>query len=151
MPTTAITLPHSPTKAALPEGTPLLTNTRLPRNRCSISAAFIVSASISQIAYMPSETESNILHIAFTRDLLYFWVIDAVIQPAAWRMRAMTPIATGATSRPIPPLASSGGVPHFGYGFRPFFLAGAIYAATEILVWVHYIFGSLNRNCPARC
>jgi len=56
----------------------------------------------------------------------------------------MTPIATGATSRPIPPLASSGGVPHFGYGFRPFFLAGAIYAATEILVWVHYIFGSLN-------
>jgi uncharacterized protein involved in response to NO len=56
----------------------------------------------------------------------------------------MKPIATGATLWPIPRLASSGGVAHFGNGFRPFFLAGAIYAATEILVWVLHIFGSLN-------
>ena len=53
-------------------------------------------------------------------------------------------IATGATLQPIPRLASSGGVAHFGNGFRPFFLAGAIYAATEILVLVHHIFGSLR-------
>jgi uncharacterized protein involved in response to NO len=56
----------------------------------------------------------------------------------------MKPIATGATLRPIPRLASGGGVAHFGNGFRPFFLAGAIYAATEILVWVPYFFDSLK-------
>jgi len=58
-------------------------------------------------------------------------------------MRAVTPIATGATLRPIPRLASSGGVTHFATAFV-FFLAGAIYAATEILVWVHHIFGSIR-------
>jgi hypothetical protein len=49
MPTITMTLSHSPTRVALPAGTPLLTNTRLPRNRCSISAVFIVSAPVWKI------------------------------------------------------------------------------------------------------
>ena len=59
-------------------------------------------------------------------------------------MRDVTPIATGATLRPIPRLASSGALAHFSYGVRPFFRARAICAATEILIWVPYFFDSLK-------
>lgn len=56
----------------------------------------------------------------------------------------MTAILTGANLRPIPRLAPRQGPALFSYGFRPFFLGGAIYAATAVLIWVPHYFGAYN-------
>ncbi len=44
---------------------------------------------------------------------------------------------------PIPPLGAYAGPALFSYGFRPFFLAGALYAGLGILIWVPLYFGDI--------
>src|SRR5713101_4558265 len=45
---------------------------------------------------------------------------------------------------PIPRLRPYQGPAIFSYGFRPFFLAGALYAAFGILIWLPLFFGDLQ-------
>lgn len=56
----------------------------------------------------------------------------------------MTPTATGAILRPNPRLVPRRGLVIFSYGFRPFFLGGAIYAAAAALIWVPDYFGAYH-------
>src|SRR5476651_1408825 len=45
---------------------------------------------------------------------------------------------------PIPRLRSDQGPAILSYGFRPFFLAGALYACVGILIWLPLFFGDLQ-------
>jgi uncharacterized protein involved in response to NO len=45
---------------------------------------------------------------------------------------------------PIPRLKAYAGHPLLSYGFRPFFLAGAVYAGLGILIWVPLFFGEIG-------
>jgi uncharacterized protein involved in response to NO len=45
---------------------------------------------------------------------------------------------------PIPRVRTNQGIAIFGYGFRPFFLVGAVFAGLGILIWLPLFFGDLG-------
>ncbi|HZN29817.1 MAG TPA: NnrS family protein, partial [Xanthobacteraceae bacterium] len=45
---------------------------------------------------------------------------------------------------PIPRLRAFQGPALFSYGFRPFFLLGAIYAGVAVLLWLPVLYGQLS-------
>lgn len=66
---------------------------------------------------------------------------DAVVNRPEVTLPGTVPTATMA---PIPRLRAYGGPVILSYGFRPFFLFGALYAGLEVLVWLPVLHGEIS-------